>query len=80
MKSPWDAAPVRKTLSRRVCDLKTSDVWVIDDTGFTKDGDAPPSVPYSLQALLARSGTCKVAVSVHAATDAASAPVDWRTD
>ncbi|MDV7088439.1 transposase [Rhodococcus opacus] len=37
--SQWDVVPVRKTLSRRACDLITPHVWVIDDTRFAKDGD-----------------------------------------
>ncbi|MEF9412471.1 transposase, partial [Rhodococcus sp. IITD102] len=42
--SPWDPVPVRKTLSRKACDLIAPDAWVIDDTGFAKDGDASPCV------------------------------------
>ncbi len=40
--SPWDVIPVRKTLSRKACDLITPDAWVIDDTGFAKDGGGSP--------------------------------------
>ncbi len=37
--SPWEVVPVRKTLSRRACELIDPEAWVIDDTGFIKDGD-----------------------------------------
>ncbi|MFC0454933.1 IS701 family transposase [Rhodococcus jostii] len=76
--SPWDVTPVRKTLSRRACDLIDPDAWVIDDTGFTKDGDRSPGVARQYSGTLGKVGNCQIAVSVHAATDAASAPLDWR--
>jgi len=55
--SPWDVTPVRKTLSRRACGLITPDAWVIDDTGFIKDGPASRAWPTSTRALSARSAT-----------------------
>ena len=76
--SPWDVVPVRKTLSRKACDLIDPDAWVVDDTGFTKDGDGSPCVARQYSGTLGKVGNCQVAVSVHAATDAASAPLDWR--
>jgi SRSO17 transposase len=76
--SPWDVVPVRKTLSRKACDLIAPDAWVIDDTGFVKDGDRSPGVARQYSGTLGKVGNCQIAVSVHAATDAASAPLDWR--
>ncbi|MDV2475690.1 IS701 family transposase [Rhodococcus zopfii] len=76
--SPWDVEPVRKTLSRKACDLIAPDAWVIDDTGFAKDGDGSPGVARQYSGTLGKVGNCQVAVSVHAATDIASAPLDWR--
>ena len=79
--SPWDVEPVRKALSRRACALIDPDAWVIDDTGFVKDGLASPCVArqYSgTSGTLGKVGNCQVALSVHAASDAASAPLDWR--
>ncbi|MDV7085634.1 transposase [Rhodococcus sp. IEGM 248] len=69
---------MRKTLSRRACGLIAPDAWVIDDTGFTKDGDSSPGVARQYSGTLGKVGNCQIAVSVHAATDAASAPLDWR--
>ncbi|MFC9769640.1 transposase [Rhodococcus jostii] len=54
------------------------DTWVIDDTGFIKDGPASPGVARQYSGTLGKVGNCQIAVSVHAATDAASAPLDWR--
>ena len=69
---------MRKTLSRKACDLIAPDAWVIDDTGFAKDGDGSPCVARQSSGTLGKVGNCQVAVSVHAATDGASAPLDWR--
>lgn len=76
--SPWDVEPVRKTLSRRACALIEPDAWVIDDTGFVKDGVASACVTRQYSGTLGKVGNCQVAVSVHAASDTASAPLDWR--
>ena len=76
--SPWEVEPVRKTLSRRACALIEPDAWVIDDTGFIKDGDASACVARQYSGTLGKVGNCQVAVSVHAASDTASAPLDWR--
>jgi SRSO17 transposase len=76
--SPWDVEPVRKTLSRKACTLIEPDAWVIDDTGLVKDGDASVCVARQYSGTLGKVGNCQVAVSVHAACDAASAPLDWR--
>lgn len=76
--SPWDVIPVRKTLSRKVCDLITPQGWVVDDTGFAKDGAHSPCVARQYSGTLGRVDNCQIAVSVHAATDVASAPLNWR--
>jgi SRSO17 transposase len=76
--SPWDVEPVRKTLSRKACAVIEPDAWVIDDTGFVKDGDASVCVARQYWGTLGKVGNCQVAVSVHAASDTASAPLDWR--
>lgn len=76
--SPWEVEPVRKTLSRKACALIEPDAWVIDDTGFVKDGGASPCVARQYSGTLGKVGNCQVAVSVHAASDTASAPLDWR--
>lgn len=42
--SPWPVEPVRKALATRAIDLITPEAWVVDDTGFVKDGSASPGV------------------------------------
>jgi SRSO17 transposase len=76
--SPWDVVPVRKVLSRKACTLIRPQAWVLDDTGFAKDGRYSPCVTRQYSGTLGRVDNCQVAVSVHAATDTASAPLNWR--
>ena len=60
--SPWDVVPVRKTLSRRACGLIDPDAWVIDDTGFIKDGPASPGVARQYSGTLGKVGNCQLVV------------------
>lgn len=76
--SPWDLVPVRKVLSRKACDLISPQAWALDDTGFVKDGDRSPGVARQYSGTLGKVGNCQIAVSVHAVTDTASCPLDWR--
>lgn len=76
--STWDFAAVRRRLVDRVIELIDPVAWVVDDTGFAKDGTASPCVARQYSGTLGKVGNCQVAVSVHAVTDAASAVLDWR--
>ncbi|MFZ2176015.1 MAG: IS701 family transposase, partial [Rhodococcus sp. (in: high G+C Gram-positive bacteria)] len=76
--SPWNVEPVRMALSRKACDLIAPDAWVVDDTGFGKDGDFSPCVARQYSGTLGKVGNCQIAVSVHAASDTASCPLNWR--
>ncbi|MBS9376548.1 hypothetical protein GON09_005569 [Rhodococcus sp. B50] len=76
--SPWKVEPVRMVLSRTACEVIAPDAWVVDDTGFAKDGDASPCVARQYSGTLGKVGNCQIAVSVHAASDEASCPLNWR--
>ncbi|MFD1814384.1 IS701 family transposase, partial [Rhodococcus gannanensis] len=76
--SPWKVEPVRMTLSRKACEVIAPDAWVVDDTGFGKDGDFSPCVARQYSGTLGKVGNCQIAVSVHAASDDASCPLNWR--
>jgi SRSO17 transposase len=52
--------------------------WVIDDTGFKKDGTASACVARQYSGTLGKIGNCEVASTVHMVSDQASAPVNWR--
>ena len=63
---------------RRTLQLISPDAWVVDDTGFKKDGASSPCVARQYSGTLGKIGTCQIGVSIHAATNQASCPLDWR--
>src|SRR3954471_23559651 len=42
--STWAVEPDRAGLARRAVEVIAPDAWVVDDTGFVKDGTASPGV------------------------------------
>lgn len=76
--SAWKVEPVRRVLVRKALQAIGPDAWVVDDTGFKKDGDSSPGVARQYSGTLGKIGNCQIAVSIHAATDVASCPLDWR--
>jgi SRSO17 transposase len=76
--SPWDPVPVRQRLAQRMTAAIQPAAWVIDDTGFPKFGRWSVGVAPQYCGALGKVGNCQVGVSVHAVTDQASCPLDWR--
>ena len=76
--STWQASGVRRRLATAAVEVIDPRVWVIDDTGFPKDGKASACVARQYSGTLGKVANCQIAVSVHAATEAASAVLDWR--
>jgi SRSO17 transposase len=76
--SPWDPVAVRRALARRMSREIAPQAWVIDDTGFPKFGKHSVGVARQYSGALGKVGNCQIGVSVNAATDAASCPLDWR--
>ena len=76
--SPWPVEPVRRQLSRKAVGLIGPEAWVVDDTGFVKDGPASPGVARQYSGTLGKIGNVQIGVSIHAVTDAASCPLSWR--
>src|SRR5262245_36694671 len=76
--SPWDPDPVRRRLAERMTAAIQPAAWVIDDTGFPKYGRHSVGVAPQYCGALGKVANCQVGVSVHAATDQASCPIDWR--
>src|SRR4051812_4487215 len=76
--STWAVEPVRARLARRAVAVIVPDAWVVDDTGFPKDGLASPGVARQYSGTLGKVGNCQVGVSICAVTDAASCPLSWR--
>ncbi|MDO0930323.1 IS701 family transposase [Streptomyces sp. DG2A-72] len=75
--SPWEWTPVRQRIARRLCEAIGPEVWVVDDVSFPKCGTASVGVARQCCGALGKRANCQVAVSVHAATDAASCPLEW---
>lgn len=80
--STWDYAGVRRRLAVKGVEIIDPDVWIIDDTGFVKDGYASPGVARQYTGTLGKVANCQIAVSVHAAGHrgkrSVSAVLDWR--
>src|SRR5215217_5158225 len=76
--STWPVEPVRARLAARAVAVIAPDAWVVDDTGFPKDGTASPGVARQYSGTLGKVGNCQIGVSISAVTDAASCPLSWR--
>ena len=76
--STWDYVDVRKRVARWAEEFIDPGAYVIDDTGFPKDGPDSPGVARMYSGTLGKVGNCQIGVSVHAVTDWASAAIDWR--
>jgi SRSO17 transposase len=76
--SPWDPAAVRRRLAERMTTAIHPQAWVLDDTGFPKFGRHLVGVARQDCGALGKVANCQVGVSVHAVTEQASCPLDWR--
>ncbi|WP_109006300.1 IS701 family transposase, partial [Streptomyces rishiriensis] len=76
--STWDPVPVQRRIAERMLPLINPTAWVIDDVSMPKDGRMSAGVAPQYCGALGKRANCQVAVSVHAATDTASCPLQWR--
>ncbi|WP_329142235.1 IS701 family transposase [Streptomyces sp. NBC_01456] len=76
--STWPSDAVRARLAWRAVRVVRPEAWVVDDTGFPKDGTSSPGVARQYSGTLGKVGNCQIGVSVHAASDTASCPLSWR--
>jgi SRSO17 transposase len=76
--SPWDWRLVRRRLAEVMCAALSPTAWVVDDTGFPKDGDGSVGVQGQYSGTLGKTANCQLGVSVNAVTEQASCPLDWR--
>jgi SRSO17 transposase len=75
--SPWDPALVIKAVCERVVARIDVEAWVLDDTGFPKDGKDSPGVKRQYSGTLGKTGNCQIGVSVHAAGSTGTVPLGW---
>ncbi|MFD4118204.1 IS701 family transposase [Streptomyces niveus] len=76
--STWSVQEVRARLAWRAVRAVRPQAWVLDDTGFPKDGKASPGVARQYSGTSGKVGNCQIGVSAHAASDTASCPLAWR--
>jgi SRSO17 transposase len=75
--STWDHVEVRKRVASWADEFIEPEAYVIDDSGFPKDGSDSPGVARMYSGTLGKVGNCQIGVSVHAVTDTASAAINW---
>lgn len=75
--SPWDPATVVRAVAERVAPEIAVEAWVLDDTGFPKDGKRSPGVKRQYSGTLGKIGNCQIGVSVHAVGAKGTAPLGW---
>src|SRR3954464_3616792 len=76
--STWEVEPIRERLARRATEVIAPEAWVVDDTGFPKDGLASPGVARLYSGTLGKVANCQIGVSLSAVTDTVSCPLNWR--
>ncbi|MFE2521615.1 IS701 family transposase [Streptomyces mirabilis] len=76
--STWDPEPVQRRIAERMLPLIRPTAWVINDVSVPKDGRMSAGVAPQYCGALGKRANCQVAVSVHAASDTASCPLQWR--
>jgi SRSO17 transposase len=75
--SPWNPALVVKVVAERVAGEIDVEAWVLDDTGFPKDGKHSPGVKRRYSGTLGKIGNCQIGVSLHAVGSRGTVPLGW---
>jgi SRSO17 transposase len=75
--STWDPALVVRAVAERVAPQVDVQAWVLDDTGFPKDGKHSPGVKRQYSGTLGKIGNCQIGVSVHAVGERGTVPLGW---
>jgi SRSO17 transposase len=75
--SPWEPERLLRAVVERVAPVVRAEAWVLDDTGFPKDGKHSPGVKRQYSGTLGKIGNCQIGVSLHAVSDHATLPLGW---
>src|SRR4051794_10742092 len=76
--STWAVEPVRERLAYRAVEVIAPEAWVVEDTGFPKDGTASPGVARQYCGTLGKVANCQIGVSVQAGTPPPPRPLGLR--
>ena len=77
--SPWECNPVWERLGKRMtAELEPDSAWVVDDTGFPKQGTHSVAVERQYSGTLGKTGNCQIAVSVQHVGEQGNVPLGWR--
>jgi SRSO17 transposase len=75
--SPWEPERLMRAVVERVAPIVDAEAWVLDDTGFPKDGKHSPGVKRQYSGTLGKIGNCQIGVSLHAVSERATLPLGW---
>ena len=75
--SPWDAQRVMRACAERIVPQIAPLAFVIDDTGFPKDGRHSPGVQRQYTGTLGKVANCQIGVSLHAVGPHGTLPLGW---
>ena len=75
--SPWEPERLMRAVVERVAPVVGAEAWVLDDTGFPKDGKRSPGVKRQYSGTLGKIGNCQIGVSLHAVSERATLPLGW---
>jgi SRSO17 transposase len=77
--SPWAWTPVWERLGQRMTrELEPDVAWVLDDTGFPKQGAHSVGVARQYSGTLGKTGNCQIAVSLHHVGATGTTVLGWR--
>lgn len=78
--SSWSDRDVRKHVAQYAVDAMTTreavEAWIVDDTGFPKQGNKSPGVQRQYSGTLGKTGNCQIATSITIATSTMHLPLD----
>ena len=75
--SPWSWEDLLQRVAERVAARIEVTCWVVDDTGFPKDGRASPGVKRQYSGTLGKVGNCQIGTSLHAVGERGTLPLGW---
>ena len=76
--SPWEWEPVREAITKKMsAALGGGGCWIVDDTGFPKQGRHSVGVARQYSGTLGKRGNCQIGVSISYATPKGAMPLKW---